>query len=226
MIMKIISTIKSHDWSCASRDKNQLNKRYTFVSKFQFAALSMHVNMIWDWTANRFSDIFCINRLELIESLQSSSARMTFRVWWFSTLREHWLRVSACNENLEKRNCQISTWSINKELISHCDRSSCSSVDLMFRYESHINRNFDLLLEELNVKSIFDRESKLTNWVLEYRPRLNRHRSLLVSLTALIMIQRLHESRDVTSRSRSSLTLRIVKDAVESISYMSLISRI
>ena len=102
MAMKMIPAIGSFDWNCASCDKGQLNKCYTLLSKFPFAALSMHSIMAWGWAVDRSSDISYVDRLELIGPLQSSSTRMSFKLWWFSTLREHWLRISVCNENLRE----------------------------------------------------------------------------------------------------------------------------
>ena len=64
------------------------------------------------------------------------------------------------------------------------------------------------------MKPMFDCEPKPANGVLGCWPRLNRHQSLLASLTALTRMLRWHGSRDVTSKSRSPLTLRIVEGVV------------
>ena len=162
MAMKTVSAIGSSGWSCASRDKGQLNKCYTLLSKFPFAALPMYSTMAWGWTVDRSSDISCTGRLELIEPLQSSSARMSSRLWWSSTLRGHWLRISACNENLWELNCRIRgrlPQPINKWLISHCDRSSSSPVYLAASIRTTYRQGF------WSVTRGAEREANLRPWV-------------------------------------------------------------
>lgn len=144
---------------------------------------------------------------------------MNSRLWRSSTLHGHWLRTSACNQQLSHD--RLTSYS------SHIAIARALHLSVWrLRYKPHISRDFDLLLEGLNLKPISGPEPKPANGVLGCWPCLDLQRSFLVSQAALTRMPRWHGYRNVASRSRSPLVLRIIEGAVQPISWMGLSSRI